>query len=376
MGDEREHEGVDGSRLESLRKRIDDLDRHLIGLLNERAEVVVEVGKLKRETGVPIYAPHREAAVLNRVLGSSRGPLPARAIEAIYRELMSGSFALERALRIGFLGPEGSYSHQAAVRHFGSSVEHRTLSAIEGVFHEVRRGHIDYGLVPIENSIGGGIVETLDAFRDAGREVTIYAEAQLEVHHNLFAACPPAEVRRIHSKPEVFAQCRRWIGENYPDAELVTAASSSAAVIAAHREIEADPRCGAAAIASALAGQLYGLGALFERLEDNPNNITRFLVISRQRAERSGSDKTSIMFQTADKPGALAEVLNAFTRSGVNLSHIEKRPSGRVNWTYTFFMDALGHREEDAMSRAIEEARAHCVDLTVLGSYPRAERTL
>lgn len=376
MGDESERQGGSGGELSGLRERIDQIDRRLVELLNERAEVVVEVGRLKRATGVPIYAPHREAAVLGRVLASSRGPLPARAIEAIYRELMSGSFALERPLRIGFLGPEGSYSHQAAVRHFGSSVELRTLPAIEAVFHDVRRGHADYGLVPIENSIGGGIVETLDAFRDAGREVSIYAEALLEVHHNLFAACAPDGVRRIHSKPEVFAQCRRWIGENYPGAELVTAASSSAAVIAAREEIERDPGLGSAAIASELAGQLYGLSALYERIEDNSSNITRFLVISRQRAERSGKDKTSIMFQTADKPGALAEVLNAFMRAGVNLSHIEKRPSGRVNWTYTFFVDALGHREDEAMASALEDARAHCVELAVLGSYPRAERSL
>ena len=362
--------------LEPLRQRIDEIDRRLVELLNERARVVVEVGRFKRGRGVPIYAPHRESAVLKRALAASTGPLPPRTIEAVFRELMSGSFALERPLRIGYLGPAGSFSHQAATAHFGSSVEFQDLHTIEGVFTEVRRGHTDYGLVPIENSTGGGIVETLDAFRAAHSEVTIYAEALLNVHHNLLAGCPPESIRRIHSKTEVFEQCRRWLATQFPDAALIPAASTSQAVITAREEIERDPSCGAAAIASALAGSLHGLGAVFEKIEDNPNNITRFFIISREKAEPSGDDKTSIMFQTADKPGALVEVLSVFQRAGINLTHIDKRPSGRTNWTYTFFVDAQGHRSDPAMIAAIEEASAHCVELEALGSYPRATRIL
>lgn len=362
--------------LEALRQRIDEIDRRLVALLNERAQVVVEVGRYKRDKGVPIYAPHRESAVLKRALGASKGPLPARTIEAVFRELMSGSFALERPLRIGYLGPAGSFSHQAATAHFGSSVEFQDLHTIEGVFTEVRRGHVDYGLAPIENSTGGGIVETLDAFRAAHSEVTIYAEALLNVHHNLLAGCAPRAVRRIHSKPEVFEQCRRWLATQYPDAALIPAASTSQAVITAREEIERDPSCGAAAIASSLAGKLHGLDAVYEKIEDNPNNITRFFVISRERAEPSGDDKTSIMFQTADKPGALVEVLGVFQRAGINLTHIDKRPSGRTNWTYTFFIDAQGHRSDPAMIAALDEASRHCAELTALGSYPRATRIL
>lgn len=366
--------------LEELRVLIDGVDRRLVELLNERARLVVEVGRSKRSSGVPIYAPHREAEVLQRVLGANRGPLLDRSIEGIYRELMSGSFALEQPLRIGYLGPPGSYSHLAANRHFGSSVAFEDLHDIQGVFTEVRRGHVDYGLAPIENSTGGGIVETLDAFQSAAGEVHVYAEVQLAVHHCLLANCEPADVRRIHSKPEASAQCRHWLATQYPQAEVVPAPSSSRAAMTAAEECRLAEsiaaRAGSAAIGSSLAGELYGLKMLFEGIEDNPSNVTRFFVISRQRAERSGDDKTSVMFKTVDRAGALVEVLNIWARAGINLSHIDKRPSGAVNWEYTFFVDCLGHREDEAMARALEEIAGHCKELVVLGSYPRSQRIL
>lgn len=367
---------ADDPRLAPLRVRIDELDARLVELLNERARVVVEIGELKRGTGAPIYAPHREAAVLEKVLQANRGPLGARTIEGIYRELMSGSFALERPLRIGFLGPEGSFSHAAAVAHFGSSVSFENLHEIEGVFTEVRRGHVDYGLVPIENSIGGGINESLDAFRDARGEVSVYAEVLITIRHNLLANCQPREVERIYSKPEVFAQCRRWVKTQYPGAELISAPSSSRAVEMARAEFERDPASGAAAIGSRLAGDLYGLNLLFESIEDDPNNLTRFFVIARETARRSGDDKTSIMFTTEHAPGALQRVLQVFADAEINLTHIDKRPSGRDNWSYTFFLDLQGHREEERIAQALEGARTHCHELWVLGSYPRARRML
>jgi chorismate mutase / prephenate dehydratase len=366
--------------LASIRTRVDRIDRRLVGLLNDRAALIEQIGRVKRATGVPIYAPHREAEVLERVLKANRGPLSARTIEAIYRELMSGSFALEQPLRIGYLGPPGSYSHLAAVRHFGNSVEFEDLRQISGVFTEVQREHVDYGLAPIENSTGGGIVETLDAFRDSAGAVSIYAEVQLAVHHALLANCPPASVRRIHSKPEVFDQCRIWLATQYPSAELVPAASSSRATVTAAEEcalaVKIGAQPGSAAIGSVLAGQTHGLAVLFEDIEDNPSNITRFCVISRQHAKRSGDDKTSMMFTTPDKPGALVHVLQVFERAGINLTHIDKRPSGQTNWAYTFFIDAQGHREDETMAAAIKEAETHCRELTVLGSYPRSKRIL
>lgn len=362
--------------LSGLREKIDAVDSQIISLLNERARLIVEVGQLKRAEGIPIYAPHREQEVLRKVLAANEGPLPARTVEAVYRELMSGSFALEQPLRIGYLGPAGSFSHQAAARQFGSSVSFEDLHEIAGVFTEVQRGHCQYGLVPIENSIGGGVVETLDAFRDCIGEVNVYAEVLLEVHHVLLANCQPREIRRIHSKPEVFSQCRNWLSTQFPKAELIAAPSSSRAVQIARDEHAADPSSGSAAIGSALAGQLYGVNAVFQDIEDNPNNITRFFVISRQTAQPSGRDKTSIMFTTADKPGALVSVLRVFEEAGINLSHIDKRPSGRLNWQYTFFIDAFGHRDDPKMQSALDDARAHCMDLAVLGSYPTAQRTL
>jgi len=366
--------------LNSFRKKIDRLDQRLVDLLNERAKLVVEVGAFKRGSKTPIYAPHREAQVLAKALERNDGPLPGRTIEGIYRELMSGSFALEQPLRIGFLGPPGSYSHQASVRQFGSSVDYEDLKTIGGVFTEVRRGHVNYGLVPIENSIGGGITETLDALSTNAGHVWVYAEVQITIKHMLLTNAKPHDVRRIHSKPEVFAQCRNWLTTQYPGAAQIADASTSQAVQTAIKEnqtaLEIGAEPGSAAIASELAGELYGLPALFSNIADNPDNITRFYVISREKALGTGDDKTSVVFATEDKPGALVGVLQAFHSEGVNLSHIDKRPSGRENWSYSFYIDALGHRDDPAMKKAIRAARAHCKELHVLGSFPRSTRIL
>jgi len=368
-----------------VRTQINDLDRRLVSLLNERARLVVEVGGLKRAAGLPVYAPHREAEVLDRALQLNQGPLPNRTLEAVYRELMSGSFALQQPLRIGYLGPAGSYSHLASVKQFGGSVEFENLHDIAGVFTEVERGHVNYGLVPVENSTGGGIAETLDAFRDLRNqghhgEVTVCAEVLLEVHHAMLSNGTPRQIKRILSKPEVFAQCKVWLARQYPKAELIPMPSSSRAVEVVALEcaeaIKAGKLSDSAAIGSELAGQIYGLKTMFARVEDNPANVTRFFVIARSRAQRTGDDKTSVMFNTTDRPGALVHVLQAFERASVNLTHIEKRPSGRRNWTYTFFIDAQGFRDDPAFATAIAEARQLCRDLAILGSYPRAKRVL
>ncbi len=395
--------------LSRFRDQIDRVDRRLVPLLNARAKLVVGVGKLKRELGYPIYAPHREQQVLAKVLELNKGPLEPRTIEGVYRELMSGSFRLELPIRIGYLGPAGSYSHLAAVKHFGTSVDFENLRAIEGVFTEVARGHVDYGLVPIENSIGGGIVETLEAFQEHHNDVNIYAEVQLEVHHALLGNCAPSQIGVICSKPEVFQQCRTWLATQYPQAELVAEASSSAAVKRAAAaptppELHGVPQAkvasgskrgsaevarrsprplravGVAAIGSTLAAQIYGVRVLFENIEDNPNNITRFFVISKQKArptaKGSGQDKTSIMFATRNEPGALVNVLAVFQRAGINLTHIDKRPSGRQNWQYSFFVDAEGHIDDPWFASAVAQAQGLCHELHVLGSYPRSRRIL
>jgi len=350
--------------LEPLRKRIDELDRRIIELLNQRAEVVVQVGKAKAVGGAPIYAPDREQAVLKRIGDLNRGPLPPRTLQAIYRELMSGSFALEKPMLIGFLGPEGSFSHLAAQRKFGSSVEYRALADIRAVFEEVARGHCDIGLVPIENTTGGGVIDTMDSFIDA--DVHICAEVLVEIHHNLLAKCAPDEIKLIASKPEVFAQCRNWLSTSMQEIELVPVASSSRAAEMAANETHL------AAIGSVLAAELYGLKVIFANIEDKPNNMTRFFVISRTPTGRTGNDKTLVVFTTAHRAGALAAALNVFAAHGVNLTNIDTRPSKRRNWEYYFFVDAEGHRDDGNLAAALGELEDHCGELHVLGSYPRA----
>jgi len=281
---------------------------------------------------------------------------------------MSGSFALERPLRVGHLGPAGSFSHLAARRKFGASVEYDNLQYIGAVFEELSRGHIDLGLVPIENTAAGGIGETLDGFLNS--EARVCAEVLTYIHHNLLSNSPPEEIKRIYSKPEALSQCRQWLAGQLQHAEKVPAASTSrAAELAAAED-------GAAAIGSVLAGEVYGLKTQFANIEDNPHNTTRFFVIAHQAARPTGDDKTSLMFTTEHKSGALTAVLDVLRDYGLNMTHIDKRPSRRVNWEYYFFVDVEGHMETLAIAEAVEAARHHCLQLTVLGSFPRAREVL
>ncbi len=358
--------------LAELRLKIDELDHRIVELLNARARVVVDIGKIKHQSGTPVYAPDREKIVLERIRAANRGvggPLPDSCLEAIYRELMSGSFALEKPLRIAFLGPQGSFSHLASVKKFGSSVEYVAVTHIDSVFDEVSRGHADLGLVPIENSTSGGVIETMDAFLEH-RNVTIVAEVLIAIHHHLLANCPPEEVQRIYSKPEALDQCRKWMTATYRDAQRIPAASSSKAAEMAAQE------AGTAAIGSSMAAEVYGLKTLFANIEDNPNNVTRFFVIGRQPAKRSGDDKTSIIFTTAHKSGALVDVLDVFRRFNINLTNIDTRPSQKRNFEYYFFTDLVGHVEDENVQQALEEVKKHCLQVAVLGSFPRAVETL
>ena len=360
--------------LQPLRVKIDELDHRIVELLNARARIVVDIGKIKQESGTPVYAPDREKVVLERIRAANKvvgGPLPNSCLEAIYRELMSGSFALEKPQRIAYLGPQGSYSHLASVKKFGSSVEHVPLTDIAAVFKEVDRGHADLGLVPIENSTVGGIIESMDAFLDT-RSVVIVAEVLVAIHSHLLANCPPEGVKIVYSKGEALNQCRQWLTATFPNVERMAVASSSRAAEMAATEN------GAAAIGSSLAAELYNLKVLFPNIEDNPTNVTRFFVIGRSHhaSPRTGDDKTSIIFITAHKSGALVDVLDVFRRHTINLTNIGSRPSQKRNFEYYFFTDLLGHAEDEYVKAALEEARQHCLQLAVLGSYPRAVETL
>ncbi|MHC4098253.1 MAG: prephenate dehydratase [Planctomycetota bacterium] len=350
--------------LDELRKRIDELDHQLVQLLNERARVVIDIGKLKDKTGKAVYAPDREKEVLARIAEANKGPLPNKCLVAIWRELMSGSFVLERPLRIGFLGPNGSFSHTAAMLKFGQSVEYEALTDITSIFDEVSKGHCDLGLAPIENTTGGGVIETLDALIES--DVKVCAEVLMAIHHNLLGNCSLEKIEKIYSKPEVFAQCRNWLSATFKEAQTVPVASTAKAAQLASEETNS------AAIGSRVAAELYGLRIICENIEDIANNVTRFLVISQEDSRPTGEDKTAILFSTAHKAGALADVLEVFKRYNINLTNIESRPSKKRQWEYYFFMDFVGHRTEKQVRKGLEETRKHCLQLSILGSFPRA----
>ena len=356
--------------LEELRQRIDQLDEQLVQMLNERAKIVVEIGEIKRreKDAPPIYAPDRERKVLNKVKAANQGPLPDRSLMAIYRELMSSSFRLERSLRIAYLGPEGSFSHTAAMLKFGQSVEYHPLTSIHQVFDEIERKHCDMGIVPVENSIAGGIIETLDALIDSS--AIICAEMLLAIHHNLLANCPQNEIREIHSKPEIFTQCRQWLATHMPQIPTIAAESS------AHAAQKASGKEHAAAIGSSTAAELYDIKLLCENIEDISNNITRFFAIGREPARPTGNDKTALVMSTAHKTGALVDVLQAFRDNDINLANIESRPCKKREMEYYFFVDCFGHRDDDGIKKAIRIAKNHCLQLSILGSFPCADEVL
>jgi len=328
----------------------------------------VEIGKLKNKTGGQIYAPDREKKVLERIAKVNEGPLPNKCLVAIWREMMSGSFALERPLRIGYLGPGGSFSHTAAMLKFGQSVEYEPLADIRSIFDEVSKGHCDLGLVPIENTTGGGVIETLDALIDS--DVKVCSEVLMTIHHNLLANCSLEQIEKIYSKPEVFAQCRNWLSATFKEAKTIAVASTAKAA-----QMAAD-ESGAAAIGSRVAAEVYGLRVVCENIEDIANNVTRFLVIGQEDAKPTGEDKTAVLYSTAHKAGALADVLEVFRKYGINLTNIESRPSKKRQWEYYFFVDFVGHRTEERVQKGLEEARKHCLQLSVLGSFPRATELL
>jgi chorismate mutase/prephenate dehydratase len=354
--------------LDDLRKRIDEIDRKLVELLNERANVVINIGKLKNKAGKPVYAPDREKEVLEKVTGTNKGPLPNKCLQAIWREWMSGSFVLERPLRAGYLGPAGSFSHTAAMLKFGQSADYEPLVDIRSVLDEVSKGHCDLGIVPIENTLGGGVIETLDALVDS--DVKVCSEILMAIHHNLLANCNIDQIEKIYSKPEVFTQCRNWLAATFKEAKTVAEPSTAKAAQKAAKEPKS------AAIGSAVAAELYGLKIVCESIEDAPNNVTRFFVVGREDAKPTGEDKTAAIFSTAHKAGALVDVLEVFKKYGVNLTNIESRPSKKRQWEYYFFVDFMGHHDDEKVQQAFDEARKHCLQLSVLGSFPRATEIL
>jgi len=355
-------------QLEAIRHRLDALDDRLVALINERAELARLVGTAKAQAGMRVYAPDREREVLSRICTRNEGPLDDATLRSIYRELMSASLKLERSPRIAILGPPGSYSHVAGRRKFGMSVEFEALPTISAVFDEVQRGHAEYGLVPIENAIAGGIGETIDALIE--REAHVCGELMLAVHHHLLGTGPLEAVREVCSKPEVFHQCEKWLASTGFASKVAAVGSTSAAA----ERARSDP--GVAAIASDLAAELYGLNVLAEHVEDDAGNTTRFLIIGDAPLRPTGSDKTSIAFGTGHRAGTLAEVLDVFRTRRINMTRIESRPNRRKRWEHYFLVDFEGHADTPGVRAALEEMSARSSFWKVLGSYPAANEVV
>ena len=351
--------------LEDLRREIDEIDAKLVALMNERARRAVEIGRLKREAGQEsVYSPEREREVIERVVAANEGPLGDVTVAAIWKELMSGSLALEKPTRVAYLGPEGSFSHLAALEKFGRSVELAAVRDIASVFDQVARGVADYGLAPVENTTGGAIRDTMECFLWVHGPVKVCAEMALPVHQNLLAKTTLDRVMKVYSKPQVFDQCREWLAKNLPKADLVAVGSTTEAALLASR-ID-----GTAAVASSMAAELYHLNTLAPAIEDNPQNQTRFLILGRESAKPTGCDKTCLLFSVPDKAGALVEALDVLRRYGINMTKIESHPSPTKSWEYYFFVDIEGHAKDENVGRALEEARGHTRQLEVLGSFP------
>jgi chorismate mutase/prephenate dehydratase len=348
--------------LEELRGAIDGIDDRILDLLRKRAELVEQVGQVKDKSGESYYAPEREEALLRRLVAANRSRLPESSLRAIYREILSSMRALEQTIKVAYLGPRSTFSHQAAARQFGSAVELLPERTIADVFEAVERGRAHYGVVPIENSQEGSVNATLDRFMDS--EARICAQIFLPVELDLLGRGPLERVRKIYSHPQPFGQCRRWLAEHMPSAECIEVSSTArAAEMAAADET-------AAALAGSQAGEEFGLPVLARAIQDSASNVTRFFVIGRQPARPSGRDKTSVMFAVKDQPGALAKALAPFEKSGISLSRIESRPSKRQAWEYYFFADIAGHAEDKEVAAALKELSVVCAFTRILGSYP------
>lgn len=351
---------------DQLQKELAELDQDLIRLLNRRATALVTLAQARRQAGQAPFVFAEEEERIARAVAANPGPLPNEAIRAALREAVGGCRSLVRGIRVAFLGPLYTYSHLAAIAHFGQSVELAPVGSIAAVFEEVNRGQSDFGLVPIENSTDGRIADTLDMFTRL--PLKICGEVELEIQHFLLGKCARNDVHEVYSKQQPLSQCRNWLARHLPGARAIEVTSTSTA---AQLALE---KPGAAAIASLQAGMHYGLDVIAERIEDNPNNTTRFAVIGDYVSGPTGNDRTAVLFQTEHRFGALAEVLNIFKRNRLNLTWIESFPVPDCARTYLFFVEIEGHQSEKAMQKCLQSLEASTLRLEILGSFPAASR--
>jgi len=352
--------------LKRLRKRIDQIDKTLLELLNERAELARKIGEIKKEKGLDIHVPEREREILKKILKKNEGKFPEQALIRIFREIISACLSLEEPLKVGYLGPKATFTHQAALEHFGISARYIALPTIKDVFEEVERGNIDYGVVPVENTIEGVVNYTLDMFLRSPN-TRIVGEIVIPVSQHLLSLAESlSDIKKVYSHPHALAQARVWLDKYLPHTQRIEVESTAKAAEMALEEENA------AAIASEAAAKVYNLNILARNIQENLNNFTRFLIIGKKELKKTGKDKTSLLFAVKDEAGALYKALEPFYRYGVNLTKIESRPSREKSWDYVFFVDLVGHKDEERVKRAIEELKERAKMVRILGSYPTA----
>jgi len=357
----------DETQLSEIRDRIDQIDLQIQELLNARATAAQEVAqiKLSLDPEAVFYRPEREAQVLRMVKERNRGPLDAESVAVLFREIMSACLALELPLKVAYLGPAGTFTQAAAYKHFGHAVNTVSMAAISDVFQEVETGSCHYGVVPVENSSEGVVSHTLDMFLNS--PLKICGEVALRIHHNLLGSNADLNsLKAVYSHQQSLAQCRGWLDRHLPSVERIPVGSNAEA---ARLAVESP---NAAAIAGAMAGELYGLQLLAPNIEDDPGNTTRFLVIGQQVVPASGDDKTSLLLSTRNEAGGLHRLLEPLVEHGISMTRIESRPSRRGNWDYVFFVDINGHRDDEEVAAALEALQARAGMYKELGSYPKA----
>lgn len=357
---------MNSESLEKIRSEMGKVDREILRMLNERARLAVEVGKVKNEKGLDVYDPSQESRVYSRLQEINAGPLSPNAVNSIFREIISSSRTLQAPVAVFYLGPEASFTHQAAVSHFGRGAALSPVQTIPEVFERGERGDSSWSVVPVENSIEGSVRQTLD--RLITTSMSIRAEIYLRISHCLLSTSSRKDrIRKIYSHPHAFAQCRRWLGAQFPHCRLEAAESTAAA---AQKTLE-EPESGA--IAGSIAAEQYGLEILAQGIEDHPENTTRFLVVGKGESEATGKDKTTILFATRHEPGALFKALEPLARSGVNIMSMESRPAQDRMWEYLFFLDLEGHKNEKRIADCLAEMAGRTSFIKHLGSYPKGE---
>ncbi len=349
----------------NLRRQLDRIDREIVEKINERAEHTQRLRAESESATAKRSSSARDDQSIDRAVRDSNGPLSERAVRAVVREVISGTRALEKTVRVAFLGPAFSYSHLATIHRFGQSVDFLPLGTIGSVFDEVHQGQADFGLVPVDNSTDGRIADTLENFTRCA--VKICGEVNLQIHHNLLGRCQRSEVQEVYSRPQALSQCRKWLATHLPGARTIEVTSTATAA-----QLARDKK-GAAAVASVQAGTNYGLDVLAADIEDNPDNLTRFAVIGSEAAARTGNDKTSLMLQVHHQPGSLADALTIFKRNRLNMTWIESFPVTGSRGEYLFFIEIEGHASDLKVRRALKSVGLKAVQLEVLGSYARTE---